>query len=137
MNVGPARALALALAIAFGGVAVWAGPNEATSVPAAGLALVAGVAFAVLSLLPSVRIDLRAAPPPEYDRLVVLRDAFREGAFGRQRIAQAIGELERASGPAGATRSGADPVLRNPESLPAPEFREWVRARLRELEERT
>jgi len=126
----------LGVAVVLGAAAAYAGTNEVTAVPLAAGAAVAGAAFAAIRLAPRVRTEPVARPIYEPDPLVALRAAFREGAIGRQRIAQAIGELERSSG-LGRTRAGPDEIERHPERVSAPAFRTWVETRLADLERRT
>jgi len=133
MNVaGPAVLLGAGIAAATG-VAVWAGPNAAVAVPAAGLA-VAGVALlAALSFVGRLRPSRTLFRPPERATLVLLREGFRSGPLGRQSIITALGGLDASiRGPRRA------PVSMDEESrireMPSADFRRWVETRLAELE---
>ena len=114
-------------------LAIVAGPNEAFAAPAAGVALAVLAGAIVLFLVPSVRWYRPSESIPEADPLVSLRHAFREGAIGRQRIAQAVLELERETLGRGAVADG-DPIALHPESATAEEFRRWVDDRLHQIE---
>lgn len=133
MNVDWLRWPLLGLAVVLGALAVVAGPNESTAVPLAALALVAGAGFASLSLADSVRFHLPQIDRPDSDSLVALRRAFNEGAIGRQRITQALLELERETVGRASVQDG-DPTARNPEAVPEAEFRRWVTEHLDRLE---
>lgn len=126
----------LVVAGLLAGLAVFAGPNEAAAAPAAGGALVALAAAIALLLFPSVRWHAADVAVPVADPLVSLRHAFREGALGRQRIAQAVLELERGSLGRGAASDG-DPIALHPEAATPEEFRRWVEERLRRIEAAT
>ena len=116
--------------------AVIAGPNEATAVAVASLAALTVSGFAGLSMMERTRFRRRTFVLPESDSLVGLRQAFREGPIGRQRIAAAVAELER--GGFGRRDSGTDAemVLR-PERQDAARFRRWVEERVDDLERST
>ncbi len=133
MNLALPRWALLGAAVVLGGLAIGAGPNEATAVPAAGVALVCAAGFAALSLLHRVRFRFAPLELPESHSLVALRQSFREGPIGRQRIAQAILELERETlgRPEG---RASDAVALKPEAVDPKTFRAWVRERLDELE---
>ena len=133
MNPDPWRWTLLGVAGVLGGVAVAAGPNETVAAPAAGGALLAAAGFALLSIIERVHLRLPPRERMEGDRLVALRQAFAEGAIGRQRIAQAVLELERETLGRAATQEG-DPVALHPEEASDDEFRRWVVARMDRLE---
>ena len=136
MNWDGVRFTLLGLALALAVVAAIAGANETTAIPAAGGAAVAVGLFAVLTVLPRTRLPRALLPELERDSLVALRQAFREGALGRQRIAFAIAELEReAYGRAGP--HSADDAIRQPEAQAPEAFRTWVEERVTELEATT
>lgn len=136
MNPDPWRWALLGVAGALGGAAVLAGANDAVAVPLAGGALLAVTGFATLSLVEQVRFHLPQVDRPDVDTLAALRRAFDEGALGRQRITQALLELERETlGRTGA--SGGDVIALRPESVNDAEFRQWVTARIEALEAMT
>ncbi len=133
MNPETPRWALLAGAGLLTALAVVAGANESTAVPAAGGALALAVGFIFLSLVRQVRFRVRQRELPEAHSLVALRQAFREGPIGRQRIAQAILELERETlGRVPAREAGS--IALHPEAADPTEFRAWVRERLAELE---
>ncbi len=133
MNLETPRVGLLVVAGLLAVLAVVAGPNEGTAVPLAGGALVVASVVVVLSLVRQVRFRRRPIGPTESHSLVALRQAFREGPIGRQRIAQALLELERESlGRVPAREAGS--IALHPETADPKEFRAWVRERLDELE---
>ncbi|HYK93080.1 MAG TPA: hypothetical protein VEY07_03445 [Thermoplasmata archaeon] len=136
MNLDRIRWVLLVVAGVLGALAAYAGSNESTAVPLAVGAVVAGGVFAALSLVEHVRFHLPTIERPEVDSLVALRRAFAEGAIGRQRIAQALLELERETYGRTSGQEG-DPTALSPESVSEPEFRRWVVARLDRLEATT
>jgi hypothetical protein len=133
--VNPERVAWVVLGVGgvLAGGAIWAGPNEGTAAPLAAGALAALAGFAGLMLWPYVHLQLPSAERLDADSLVALRRAFGEGALGRQRVAQAVLELERESLGRAVAHEG-DPVARHPEGASDAEFRRWVRARLDEIE---
>lgn len=133
MNVAPWRGTSLAGAGLLTVVAVLAGPNESVAAAAALGALLSALAFIALGLVPRVR--WRPGPSVHYERhaLVALRQAFREGPIGRQRIAQSVLELERSSVGRPWAHSG-DEIALHPEASDPGAFRAWVARRLDELE---
>lgn len=136
MNDAGLRVGLLVAAIALAAAAAVADPNTASELPLAVAAGVALAAFATLSVVGQTRFARAPFVPPVTDPLVALRQAFRSGPLGRQRVVGAILELQReAFGRTGsAAPGGAGP---RPEELPPPEFRAWVAAQLDELERRT
>jgi hypothetical protein len=117
------------------GVAVWAGRNVLVAIPAAAVAV--GASLLLL-------VEVWGIPPPtrpasgtfSQNPRASVRDLFRAGRIGREGIVEMLDRLERA---------GPNPLLpgRTPEELeriarlPRPEFREYVRTRLAELEARS
>jgi hypothetical protein len=118
------------------GLAVILRPDE-PSVSALGL--IAGLcvaAFALLSLLEPARALERPGRSLEVAPIVNLRQSFRDGRIGQERIVEALSTLERnARGRSARPRleaTGVAPEERSPE-----EFRRWVVERLDELERAT
>lgn len=116
-------------------IALWAGRNLEIALPAAVVAVGAS-ALLVLEVW-----GLPAATRPTARLLgenprVSVRDLFRSGRLGREEIVELLDRLER---------SGPDPFLpgKTPEELdriarlPRAEFREYLRARIADLEGRT
>jgi hypothetical protein len=136
VNDGPLRAALLGTAVVLAAFAVFAGDNSDAAVPLATGAALAIVGFAVLSMASNTRYTPRPLVPLVADPFVALRNAFREGALGRERVAVAIAELERAA-------HGRPPITDDERSRLRPEerrpeqFRQWVSERLDELERST
>lgn len=75
--------------------AFWAGPNLAVAVPAGGVAALAAGAYVGLLMAERVRFARAPVVPPIGDPVVGLREAFRSGSIGRQKLIQMIATLER------------------------------------------
>jgi hypothetical protein len=136
VNDGGVRAALLVAAIALAIAAILADTNTDSAIPlavAAGLAL---TGFAALSVVGRTRFVRAPFVPPVTDPLVALRNSFRSGALGRQRIAGAVLELQRETLGRSSGRP-ADPGAPRPEDLPPDKFRAWVSAQLDELERAT
>ncbi|MCI4368452.1 MAG: hypothetical protein L3K09_02670 [Thermoplasmata archaeon] len=126
--------IALLSAIGAAGVSLYVGPQGDLAVPAAIVAVLSAAAFASLKLFAgTVRRPLGLAVP-ESSRLVLLRDAFRSGPFGRQTVVSTLEGLRREMG-VRANAIGPEEARRAVNEMPVHEFREWVGRRLTELEE--
>ena len=118
------------------GVALWAGPNVAVAAPAAGAAALAAGGYAAAVLAERVRFPRRPDEPLAGDPIVGLRDAFRSGAIGRQKIIQTVGTMERALLPRESAPVSPDEERRLLTGTSA-EFHAWVEERVRHLERET
>jgi hypothetical protein len=123
----------LAVAIGLAAVAVWAGANVGVAAPAAAAALVAALAWTLLTIAPRVRPASATYREEHYETLVLLRESFRQGVMGRQAILSALGGLEaQVFGSRRATLSlDEEDRLR---TASARVFRDWVEGRLSDLE---
>lgn len=117
-------------------VALWAGGNVATAVPAAALAAAAAAGLAAQELWPKVRRTVTPRPLPSGDPLIALRDAFTSGRLGRQTIVATIATLHRELGHGTLSRVTADEERRLLD-LPSGEFRMWVDGEVARLERGT
>lgn len=126
----------VALVVVGIAVALWAGGNASSAVPAATLAAVAAAALAAQELWPKVRRPVVLAPVPSGDPLVALRNAFTTGRLGRQTIVATLASLHRELGHAALARVDADEERRLLD-LPATEFRAWVDREVGRLERET
>ncbi|MCI4367645.1 MAG: hypothetical protein L3K08_07835 [Thermoplasmata archaeon] len=118
------------------GLALWAGGNVDTAVPAAVLAVAGAAGLAAQELWPRLRRPSAPVPLPVGDPLVGLRDAFRSGRLGRQTIIASVASLHR----------GLGEGIRGPLSLEeerrlirasAGEFRRWLEGEVTQLESAT
>lgn len=134
----PGWASAVAIAAISGGavVTVWAGPNEATAVPAAGLTALVASAYVGWLLYDRVRWPRTAPPTISGDPIIGLREAFGSGPIGRQKIILLLTSMERSLG-----EHHYEPVAPEEErrllSASGGEFHRWVDERLRQLERET
>lgn len=133
---GGARWLFLGGAATVIGLAVVLRPDESLT---RALGLIAGLcvaAFAFLSLVEPSPALVRSGRAVEVASIVTLRQAFRDGRIGQQRVVEALATLERNAGRRQArppmAASGVPPEERSPEA-----FRQWVVERLDELERAT
>ncbi|MCI4344242.1 MAG: hypothetical protein L3J87_01260 [Thermoplasmata archaeon] len=125
--------IAIVAAIVGSVLAILAGPDLATAVPAGMLAVAGAAAFAFLLL--GGRADWSAddAELPEGSALSLLVEGFHGNPLGRQAVLGAVVSLERDL-PPGTHRS---PTLREEQGLLASspsDFDAWVRSRLDRLE---
>jgi hypothetical protein len=125
-----------AVAAAATGVAVWAGSNLAVALPSATVAIAAAALLFVEVWLRSPPSGRRVAPSAPRGEPVELREAFRSGRLGREKLVLALDQLERA-GPNPNLPGRRSEEIREFGRMSAAEFRAYVRRRLDELEERT
>ncbi|MGA8542652.1 MAG: hypothetical protein WB947_03815 [Thermoplasmata archaeon] len=124
-----------AVAIVATGIAIWAGPNLAIALPAAGLAVLApGLLFAGSWLDAEERRGRRAATGfrPEVFRL---RSAIRSGPLGREELVTTLDRIER-SGPTPNLRPRTVDEMHALIRVSPSEFRAYLRGRLDDLEAR-
>ena len=118
------------------GLAVWAGGNVDTAVPAAVLAVGGAAGLAAQELWPRLR---RPTTPPTLlvgDPLVGLRDAFRSGQLGRQTIIATIATLHRGLGGGAASPLPLEEERRLLRAS-STEFRRWLEGEVTRLERAT
>lgn len=131
-----AAALLIAVAGAATGLAVWAGANVVIAAPAAGAAVfAAGLLFLVTVFdrpRAAARAPVRDAPRDEY----LFRFGFRSGRLGREEILATLDRIER-SGPNPDLPGRTSREVASVVGLPRPEFRDYVRRRLDDLEARS
>lgn len=125
-----------AIAVVATGVAVWAGSNLAVALPSATVAIAAaGLLFAEVWLR-SPPLGRRGGPTAPRGAPSEVREAFRSGRLGREKLVLALDQLERA-GPNPNLPGRRSEEIREFGRMNAAEFRTYVRRRLDELEERT
>jgi hypothetical protein len=122
----------LALAAGSAGIGIWAGPNYGVAVPAA----LAAVGFGGLAFWDSSRGGGRpvASPGPSFEGTPVgVRSWFVEGSLGREEIILLLDRLDR-EGPHPDLPARPPADLRQLVELPTASFRQYVQARLDQLE---
>jgi hypothetical protein len=128
--------LLIVVAAGATGIALWAGSNLAIAAVGAATAVVAaGLLFL------SAWVD-RAEPrpvvrPASSDRNVLpFRYGFRSGRFGREEVIETLDRIERL-GPTPELKSRSSTEMHALVRLSGPEFSEYVRHRVDDLEART
>lgn len=126
----------VALAAGATGVAIWSGANVSVAAPAAGTAVVAAGLLFVVALLDRAAVitapSARDSPRDEY----LFRFGFRSGRLGREEILATLDRIER-SGPNPHLPGRTSKQIASIVELPRPEFRDYVRRRVDELEARS
>jgi hypothetical protein len=128
--------LLIAIAALATGVGVWAGGNLEFAAPAATTAvLAAGL------LLVGVWLDRRPAAPavpvaaPPRDEFL-FRFGFRSGRLGREEVLSTLDRIER-TGPNPNLPARSSEEIASVVGLPRADFREYVRRRVQDLEDRS
>jgi len=133
MNSGVTWVLGVVTLLAAG-LAIAAGSNDAISVPLGAIAV--GVAALLLfGVLERTRWSAARPDPASRADPGHVRAALREGAFGRTELIALLDRLDRTAGSrlANTTAQEVDRI----QALPPDEFREYLAARVGELERRT
>jgi len=135
MKRAPA-ALLIALAAGATGIALWAGPNPQIAGPAAATAVGAAALLFVGVGLDAWSGRSVPTPPaaPERDEFL-FRFGFRSGRLGREEIVATLDRIER-SGPTPLLPGRSVREVQSIVELPRADFREYVRHRIEDLEER-
>jgi len=124
------------VAVIATGVALWGGGAIAISIPAAAVAVGAAVLLLVEAWgLPPPRPPVSRGSSGANPRGAI-RDSFRLGRVGREQILEELDRLER-TGPNPALPGRVSEEFDRIARLTRDEFREYVRARLDDLEVRT
>jgi len=134
MNLPFGWKLPLVAVIAIG-IAVWAGRNVVVAIPAAAVAIGAGLLLLVEVW--GVPPATRPMPGPlGQNPRATVRDLFRSGRIGREEIVELLDRLERA-GPTPRLPGRSAEEVERLARLSRPEFREYVRGRIDDLEARS
>ena len=116
------------------GLAIAAGSNDTLSVPLGALA-VGAAALLLVGVLGRTRWPARrpdSAPRADPGHV---RAALREGTFGRAELIALLDRLERAAG--SRVANTLPPEIERLQALPDDQFREYLAARVGDLERRT
>jgi len=133
MNSGVTWVLVVVTFLAAG-VAILAGSNESISVPLGALA-VGAAALLLFGVLERTRWSVRRPDSASRADPGHVRAALREGTFGRTELIALLDRLDRTAG-SRLVNTTAQEVDRL-QTLSAEEFREYLAARVGELERRT
>jgi hypothetical protein len=134
MNAG-VTVLLCVVALLGAGVAVAAGTNETIALPAAAICVGAG---ALLLVVVVERTHWPAGAPPRSVPAdpARVRTSLRSGAFGRAELVSLLDRLDRAGGSPNLPSSSVEELERL-QALSPEEFRDYLGARVGDLERRT
>jgi hypothetical protein len=121
------------IAIVAIGLAIWAGPNLATAVPAAAVGLIAASLLFLDAWSTAGRPIVPALGRRSPETVDGIRSAFRSGVMGREKLIDLLDRLDRA-GPTPYLPARRTEEIRALVRLSPSEFRDYLRQRLDALE---
>lgn len=127
--------LLLGVAAVAIGIAIWAGPNLSIAAPAAAFATLAAGLLLVGAWLDTREGEQRRFRPRSEPEMFRLRSALRSGPLGREELVTTLDRVER-MGPSPDLAPRTPQQMEHLVRLSPPEFREYLRSRLDDLEAR-